>query len=153
MSIRFADISPEKFEILREAKTERDEWMTTAILNIVDISRIDRDIADVKIPAKYNEQSTKYITIHNVPKVKPQRKKQQELPVYTTVNELTEEISAEPLRSKEIHQVDYKAKVEPKSAEQVERIIRAKIKNKTIRKIELKNNKAPKIMWISENLM
>jgi 5'-3' exonuclease len=147
MPIRFADISPSDFEVIIEAKSERDEWMTTAILNIVDIVRIDRDISDVKIPAKYKEQPNKYITIAFQPKIKGRRK--DKLPVYTTVNPLTEE----PKTNEEIHQIDYEAKVEPKSAEQVERIIRAKIKSRSIVKAEKITNKTPNFFWVNENLM
>jgi 5'-3' exonuclease len=153
MPIRFADICPEDdFPVLIEAKEEKDKYIKTVILPIIDPVRIDRDIEDVRIPAKYKEQPAHYITVIQNPYI-PRKKKDGVKPKKKLDVDYTNERYEEPLTNEEIHQIDYEAKVEPKSAEQVERIIRARIKSKTVKRIEKKVNKAQNYMWVNEDLM
>jgi 5'-3' exonuclease len=166
MPVRFVDICPKHFEIITEAKSEKDgKFMNTAIINIVDPVRIDRDIQDAPVPKKYQEQTSKFITVHKF--VKPgkialgikaeiaefekNRKKE---------DKQTEFVSAVPnyqiepkQTDKEIFEIDREAKVEPKSAAQIERIIRAKIKTRTIQRKEKVYNKAPNYIWTEESLI
>lgn len=149
MPLRFSDICPENFKVIIEAKEEKDSFISTVILPIIDPVRIDRDIEDVGVPAKYKEKPTNYITINKTPYIPRAPKKVRKKVEVDYSNEKFEE----PLTDKEIHQIDYEAKVEPKSAEQVERIIRARIKSKTVRRIERKVNKAENFSWVDEDLM
>jgi 5'-3' exonuclease len=158
MPVRFIDVSPDIFEVIIEAKTEKDKFISTAILNIIDPVRIDRDIRDIGVPSKYKEKPTNYITVNQTPAiprgpvgVKKLMKDYEKVLQQTVgvVNPKTEE----PLTPEEIHEIDYEAKVEPKSAEQVERIIRARIKSRTVKRIEKKIDKTQNFSWVNENLM
>jgi 5'-3' exonuclease len=163
MPVRFIDICPAEFDIIIEAKDEQDgKFMNTCIINIVDPVRIDRDIQDINIPKKYLEQKSKFITVHNF--VKPGKVP---LGIRAEIREFEkskkpEEILPEPVPNyqiepqktdKEIFQIDREAKVEPKSAAQIERIIRAKIKTRVVQRKEKEYNKAPNYIWTTENLI
>lgn len=174
MPLRFADIAPEAtgFEILIEGKSKNDAFISTAILSIVDPSRIDRDILDYPIPIQYKEQISKFIKIFHNPRA-PRgyaglKNAYKELKVHKSDPDI--EPKAAELESlekivdyddihyqpddKEIFEVDTKAKVEPKSAAQMERIIRSKIKSKSITKMNIKNfTKPTNFMWVSEDLI
>ncbi len=158
MPIRFQDISPKEFKILREAKEKHNAYITTAILNIVDPVRIDRDISDIGVPNKYKEKPTNYITVNKTPYIPrgPTGVKKMMKDYEKTLQQplaIPNPATEEPLTNEEIHMIDYEAKVEPKSAEQVERIIRSRIKSRTIKRIEKKANKLQNFVWVSENLM
>jgi hypothetical protein len=158
MPIRFIDICPIDFDTIIEAKTKEDKFLSTPIINIVDPVRIDRDIQDVPVPKKYEEQTSKFITVHKF--VKPGKIPmgiKAEIREFEQKNKALEPIPnyqiEPPKTDAEIYEVDKEAKVEPKSAAQIERIIRAKIKTKTIQRKEKKDNKAPNYIWTTEELL
>lgn len=168
MPIRFMDICPTEFEKLIEAKVEKDKYISTAILNIVDPVRIDRDIEDVPVPAKYKEQPNKFIVVHKVPKAprgyvglknemkRLELQKLEELPRAVAAEQsltMDRDPLEEPLPPEDLFNIDYDAKVEPKSAAQMERIIRNKIKTRTLVKKEIKANKPINVLWTTEALM
>jgi len=158
MPVRFMDICPTDFEVIREAKVEKDKFISTAIISIVDPIRIDRDIADVPVPKKYQEKTPYFLQVIINPRVPKGYagikndlkffKEQQRLGIEETNYKIQPESTPE-----EIYEVDYEAKSEPKSVQQVERIIREKIKSRSIVKRQRKENKPNTYMYVAENLI
>ena len=129
MSLRFQDISPNKFDIEIEGKKKEESYRSTVILSIVDPVRIDDDIKDIPIDVKYNEGKTRYP--HNTGKIR--------IPIMPSIYKILANEPAKVL-------LDAKIEEEEVIVEKIKEVTPPKVKSRT----PLYENKVKKVKDKSE---